>query len=189
MQIQEIVNGSLVQFSSFVNLTITSRSVTYPVQFGGRATGEPHGGMTVMYDIDGHIDDVTFQTASPIGMSVARPSGRRQPPLTPTALKARSTSSAMRGAGTTCGHYEEPDFGAAVKDRDVARAVAKHMSYFFSEKDSRRQCDFAALTGALQVAPEPMQLQVLERAAVWKAPPRHPAVRRGASGLARVDHF
>lgn len=42
------------------------------LEFGGRATGEPHAAMPVTCDIDGQIEGVTFPTASPIVMSVAR---------------------------------------------------------------------------------------------------------------------
>jgi len=47
-------------------------------------------------------------------------------------------------------------FEAAVKDREVARAVAEHKSYFFLEKDAAGNTVdyFAAVAGALHVVPE-----------------------------------
>ena len=47
-------------------------------------------------------------------------------------------------------------FDTAVKDREVARAVAEHKSHFFSEKDATgRPVDYlAAVAGSLQLVPE-----------------------------------
>jgi hypothetical protein len=42
------------------------------LEFGGRATGEPHQIMPVMCDMDGHVEGVSFPIASPLVMSVAR---------------------------------------------------------------------------------------------------------------------
>lgn len=47
-------------------------------------------------------------------------------------------------------------FGAVIGDRAVARAVAEHKSYFFSEKDAGGEVIdyFPAVEGALQIVPE-----------------------------------
>ncbi|MES2245555.1 MAG: nucleotidyl transferase AbiEii/AbiGii toxin family protein, partial [Pseudomonadota bacterium] len=42
------------------------------LEFGGRATGEPHQVLPVACDMDGHVNGVTFPVASPQVMSVAR---------------------------------------------------------------------------------------------------------------------
>ena len=42
------------------------------LEFGGRATGEPHQALPVACDMDGHVEDVSFPTARPLVMSVAR---------------------------------------------------------------------------------------------------------------------
>jgi hypothetical protein len=42
------------------------------LEFGSRATGEPHQVMHVACAMDGRLPDVSFPTASPLVMSVAR---------------------------------------------------------------------------------------------------------------------
>jgi hypothetical protein len=42
------------------------------LEFGGRATGEPHEALQVVCDMDGPLPDVSFPTATPLVMSVAR---------------------------------------------------------------------------------------------------------------------
>ncbi|MEF8749620.1 MAG: nucleotidyl transferase AbiEii/AbiGii toxin family protein [Candidatus Accumulibacter propinquus] len=42
------------------------------MEFGGRATGEPHQALPVACDMDGHVEDVSFPTARPVLLSVAR---------------------------------------------------------------------------------------------------------------------
>jgi hypothetical protein len=42
------------------------------LEFGGRATGEPHQVLPITCDMDGHVENVSFPTASPLVMSVAR---------------------------------------------------------------------------------------------------------------------
>lgn len=127
------------------------------LEFGGRATGEPHAAMPVTCDIDGHVDGVTFPSASPVVMSVARTFWEKA-----TATHVYCAQGRIRGeryarhwhdlaAITRSSHFE-----AAVKDREVARAVAEHKSYFFPEKDAAGNTVdyFAAVAGALHVVPE-----------------------------------
>ncbi len=127
------------------------------LEFGGRATGEPHAAMPVTCDIDGHVDSVTFPTASPVVISVAR-----------TFWEKATATHVYCAQGRICGeryarHWHDlaaimrsSHFEAAVKDREVARAVAEHKSYFFPEKDvAGKTVDyFAAISGALHVVPE-----------------------------------
>lgn len=42
------------------------------LEFGVRATGEPHGVMRVVCDMDGHVEGITFPVATPVVMSVER---------------------------------------------------------------------------------------------------------------------
>jgi hypothetical protein len=127
------------------------------LEFGGRATGEPHAAMPVTCDIDGQVDGVTFPTASPVVMSVARTFWEKA-----TATHVYCAQGRIRGE-RYARHWHDlaaimrsSNFEAAVKDREVARAVAEHKSYFFSEKDAAGNTVdyFAAAAGSLHVVPE-----------------------------------
>jgi len=127
------------------------------LEFGGRATGEPHAAMPVICDVDGHIAGVTFPTATPVVMSVARTFWEKA-----TAAHVYCAQGRIRGE-RYARHWHDlaaimrsTQFEAAVKDRDVAQAVAEHKSHFFSEKDADGNAIdyFAAIAGALQIVPE-----------------------------------
>ncbi|KQW60464.1 nucleotidyl transferase AbiEii/AbiGii toxin family protein [Variovorax sp. Root411] len=127
------------------------------LEFGGRATGEPHQVLSVACDMDGHVDGVTFPVASPQVMNVARTFWEKA-----TATHVYCAQGRIRGE-RYARHWHDlaaimrsAHFGAAIDDRAVARAVAEHKSYFFSEKDAGGEViDYAsAVQGALQIVPE-----------------------------------
>lgn len=134
------------------------------LEFGGRATGEPHADMPVTCDIDGHVDGVTFPTASPVVMSVARTFWEKA-----TATHVYCAQGRLRGE-RYARHWHDlaaimrsSHFDALVNDREVARAVAEHKSCFFGEKDAAGNTVnyFAAIAGGLQVVPEGAALEAL----------------------------
>ncbi len=107
------------------------------LEFGGRATGEPHGVMPVTCDMDGYVEDVTFPVASPVVMSVGRTFWEKA-----TAAHVYCTQGRIRGE-RYARHWHDlaaiarsTHFEVAVSDRAVAQAVAEHKTYFFSEKDT-----------------------------------------------------
>ncbi len=127
------------------------------LEFGGRATGEPHAILPVTCDINGHIGGVTFPTASPVVMSVARTFWEKA-----TATHVYCAQGRIRGE-RYARHWHDlaailrsSHFDATIEDRDVARAVAEHKSHFLSEKDAAGHTVnyLAAVTGALQIVPE-----------------------------------
>jgi len=127
------------------------------LEFGGRATGEPHAAMPVMCDIDGKVDGVTFPTASPVVMSIARTFWEKA-----TATHVYCAQGRIRGE-RYARHWHDlaailrsSHFEPAINNRQVARAVAEHKSNFFSEKDAKGHTIdyFTAVGGALQVVPE-----------------------------------
>ena len=127
------------------------------LEFGGRATGEPHQVMPVACDMDGHVDGVTFPIASPQVMSIARTFWEKA-----TATHVYCAQGRIRGE-RYARHWHDlaaimrsAHFDAVIGDRAVARAVADHKSYFFSEKDTGGEViDYvAAVEGALQIVPE-----------------------------------
>lgn len=127
------------------------------LEFGGRATGEPHGILTVTCDMAGQIDGVQFPEASPTVMSVARTFWEKA-----TAAHVYCAQGRIRGeryarhwhdlaAISRSGHYK-----GIVTDRAVAQAVAEHKTYFFSEKNVAGEIIdyFAAANGQLKLVPE-----------------------------------
>ncbi|WP_137921818.1 nucleotidyl transferase AbiEii/AbiGii toxin family protein [Hydrogenophaga sp. 2FB] len=127
------------------------------LEFGGRATGEPHAVMAVTCDMDGQVDGVTFPTASPLVMSVARTFWEKA-----TATHVYCAQGRIRGE-RYARHWHDlaaimrsSQFRAVVADRAVGRAVASHKSHFFSEKDvAGKVIDyFAAVEGGLQIVPD-----------------------------------
>lgn len=127
------------------------------LEFGGRATGEPHGVVPVTCDMDGQVDGVTFPTASPLVMSVARTFWEKA-----TATHVYCAQGRIRGE-RYARHWHDlaaimrsAHFREVVDDRAVARAVANHKSHFFSEKDAEgKVIDYIiAVEGGLQIVPD-----------------------------------
>lgn len=135
------------------------------LEFGGRSTGEPHGVVELKCDMAGHVDGVTFPTASPLVMSVARTFWEKA-----TATHVYCAQGHFRGeryarhwhdlAAIMRSHH----FQGVVEDREVARSVADHKSSFFIEKDTQgNTIDYhAAVEGGLRIVPEGEALAALE---------------------------
>lgn len=126
------------------------------LEFGGRATGEPHQTMPITCDMDGHVDQVVFPTATPQVMSVSRTFWEKA-----TAAHVFCAQARLRGerfarhwhdlaAIARSGYFEQ-----AIADRAVAKTVAAHKSCFFAEKDAAGAwIDYAvAVDGGLQIVP------------------------------------
>lgn len=134
------------------------------LEFGGRATGEPHQLMSVACDMEGQVDGVSFPTATPLVMSVARTFWEKA-----TATHVYCAEGRIRGE-RYARHWHDlaaimrsPYFDAAIADRAVARAVAEHKSHFFGAKDANGETIdyFAAVEGALHIVPEGAALEAL----------------------------
>lgn len=126
------------------------------LEFGGRATGEPHAVVPVACDMAGQVDGVTFPTAAPLVMSVARTFWEKA-----TATHIYCAQGRIRGE-RYARHWHDlaaimrsSYFQAAIEDRAVARAVADHKTHFFSEKDAEGKVIdyFVAVGGELQIVP------------------------------------
>lgn len=127
------------------------------LEFGGRATGEPHQVVNVACDMDGHVDGVTFPVASPQVMSVARTFWEKA-----TAAHVFCAQARVHGE-RYARHWHDlaaigrsTHFTAAIADREVAKAVADHKSLFFIEKDAEGSVIdyFAATSGKLRIVPD-----------------------------------
>lgn len=141
---------ALAQGTGYVSPVVT-------LEFGGRGTGEPHQVLPVVCDMDGHLPDVSFPTATPLVMSVARTFWEKA-----TAAHVYCAQGRIRGeryarhwhdlAAIARSRY----FASIVADHVVASTVARHKSCFFIEKDAEGAViDYAAAThGHLRIAPE-----------------------------------
>lgn len=107
------------------------------LEFGGRATGEPHQVLPITCDMDGHVENVSFPTASPLVMSVARTFWEKA-----TAAHVYCAQGRIRSERYARHWHDLAAIGrsqyflGAISDRAVAAAVAQHKSFFFAEKDA-----------------------------------------------------
>lgn len=135
------------------------------LEFGGRATGEPHQALPVACDMEGHVEDVVFPTARPVVMSVARTFWEKA-----TAAHVYCTQGRIRGeryarhwhdlAAIARSRYGDE----AITNRVVAAAVADHKAFFFLEKDADGVVINykSAVTGNLRIVPEGAERDALQ---------------------------
>jgi Nucleotidyl transferase AbiEii toxin, Type IV TA system len=139
---------------------------TIQLEFGGRATGEPHQRHVVTCDMAPVIDGIAFPTAQPLVMAAERTFWEKA-----TAAHVYCRQGRLRGdrfsrhwydlaAMAHSGHAQ-----AAIADRQLASAVAQHKSMFFAEKDSNKNSiDYQAAVGTeIQIIPEGGALEALEK--------------------------
>lgn len=127
------------------------------LEFGGRATGEPHQVFQVACDIAEHLTEVSFPTASPLVMSVARTFWEKATAAHVFCAQGRIRSERYaRHWHDLAAIARSSHFATVIADRGVAAAVAHHKSHFFIEKDTSGQViDYAAATeGHLKIVPE-----------------------------------
>ena len=126
------------------------------VEFGARSTREPYEERIVACDAAAYLPDLAFPTAYPSVMLAERTFWEKA-----TAMHVFCRQQRRRGARLSR-HWHDlvrlDDAGyaqAALTDRSLALAVARHKSAFFAEKDTTgRWIDYeAAVTGALQMVP------------------------------------
>jgi hypothetical protein len=138
---------------------------TIQLEFGARATGEPHHVQSVACDIAPEIEGVLFPVARPLVMAVERTFWEKA-----TAAHVYCLQGRLRGERYSRHWYDlvaiakTPYFAAACADQVLARAVAEHKSVFFGEKDvvGVRVDYFAATRGQLQLIPAGKSLAALE---------------------------
>lgn len=127
------------------------------MEFGGRATGEPHSILAVQSDMEGFVPGVTFPSASPLVMSIARTFWEKA-----TAAHVYCLQHEINGERYARHWYDldaisrGPHFATIVGDRKVAAAVAEHKSSFFRVNDAKGTLiDYTAATqGQLRLVPE-----------------------------------
>ena len=126
------------------------------LEFGGRATGEPHEMHAVECDIAEHLPEITFPSASPQVMNLTRTFWEKV-----TAAHVFCAQGRLKGE-RYARHWHDlvaisrsQHFTAAISDHAIASAVAQHKAHFFIEKDlSGHVIDYiAATTGRLKIVP------------------------------------
>jgi len=138
---------------------------TIQLEFGARATGEPHRVQPVACDIAAEIEGVTFPVAQPLVMVAERTFWEKA-----TAAHVYCLQGRLRGERYSRHWYDlaaiakTPYFAAACADQALARTVAEHKSLFFVEKDAAgaRIDYFAATSGQMQLIPTGASLTALE---------------------------
>jgi hypothetical protein len=183
-RVKPVINAALAKAGLEASLTLAGKDrdkliLAYPavktgtgysaptiqLEFGARATGEPHQVKTVICDIAPEIEGVTFPVAQPLAMAAERTFWEKA-----TAIHVYCLQGRLRGERYSRHWYDlvaiakTSYFAAACADRSLARAVAEHKSIFFVEKDvAGVKIDyFAATTGQLQLIPTGESLNALE---------------------------
>jgi hypothetical protein len=127
------------------------------LEFGGRATGEPHEIHSVECDVAEHLAEIEFPTASPQVMSLARTFWEKA-----TAAHVFCAQGRLRGE-RYARHWHDlvaisrsQHYPTVISDRTVASTVAQHKAHFFIEKDTEGEIiDYiAATTGKLKIVPD-----------------------------------
>ena len=139
---------------------------TIQLEFGARATGEPHQVLPVQCDMAAHIEGVDFPVAQPLVMAAERAFWEKA-----TAAHVYCLQGRLRGERYSRHWYDlaalarSRFFESAVNDHALAMQVAKHKSMFFAEKDLAGQwIDYEqAVSGSLRLVPEGASLAALER--------------------------
>ncbi|WP_316979547.1 nucleotidyl transferase AbiEii/AbiGii toxin family protein [Shumkonia mesophila] len=127
------------------------------LEFGARSTGEPSEVRRIGCDAADHLKTLTFPEASPRVMRAERTFWEKA-----TAVHVFCLQRRLRG-DRVARHWHDlirlDDAGyadAALRDRELALAVARHKAMFFAEKDAEgRAIDYtAAVTGNICLVPE-----------------------------------
>jgi hypothetical protein len=128
------------------------------LEFGARSTGEPCEPRPVLCDASPHLPDLIFPTATPLVMRAERTFWEKA-----TAIHVFCRGGGFRGPERFSRHWYDVAsldragyVTPAVADRRLARAVARHKSMFFRERDADRAViDYdEAVMGGLRLVPE-----------------------------------
>ncbi|HRP97483.1 MAG TPA: nucleotidyl transferase AbiEii/AbiGii toxin family protein [Rhodocyclaceae bacterium] len=127
------------------------------LEFGGRATGEPHQALPVACDMEGHVEGVSFPTARPVVMSVARTFWEKATAAHVYCAQGRIRSERYARHWHDLAAIVRSRYGdEVITDRAVAAAIADYKAYFFLEKDADGHViDYkSAAAGSLGIVPE-----------------------------------
>lgn len=159
-------NEKLILAYEPINVGTGYAASTIQLEFGGRATGEPHQRHAVTCDIAPAINGVAFPTAQPLVMAAERTFWEKA-----TAAHVYCRQGRLRGERYSRHWYDLASMAnsgyaqTAIADREIAHAVAKQKSMFFAEKDLLKNLiDYkAAVSTEIQLVPSGLALEVLEK--------------------------
>lgn len=133
------------------------------LEFGARSTGEPNALRPVVCDAARHLEAVVFPTATPRVMAAERTFWEKA-----TAAHVYCAQGRLRGERFSRHWHDLARLDAAgvaeaaLADRDLARAVARHKAMFFREKADDEEIDYhAAVSGGLRLRPDGASLAAL----------------------------
>jgi hypothetical protein len=130
---------------------------TVMLEFGARSTGEPCIEADVSCDAAKLVAGVEFPNAHPRVMRAERTFWEKATAIHVFCLQGRLRGERFARHWHDLTRLDVAGYGeAALKDRDIAMAVAKHKAMFFSEKDSEKMViDYErAVAGGLLLVPE-----------------------------------
>ena len=126
------------------------------LEFGARSTGEPASLRDVVCDAAGVLEGVEFPTARPRVMHAERTFWEKATAIHVFCLQARLRSERFARHWHDVARLDEAGLAtSAFADRELAHAVARHKSMFFTEKAADRTViDYmAAVDGGLHLVP------------------------------------
>lgn len=159
-------NEKLILTYEPVKLGTGYATSTIQLEFGGRATGEPHQRRAVLCDMAPAIKEVVFPTARPLVMAAERTFWEKA-----TAAHVYCRQGRLRADRYSRHWYDLAAMAktghahTAIDDPELAHSVATHKSVFFAEKDAKKHLiDYqAAVATEIQIVPEGGALQALEK--------------------------
>ena len=154
----------------FIDYEATSGGSSYVapsvmLEFGARSTGEPASLQDVACDASGLIEGVVFPTARPRVMHAERTFWEKATAIHVFCLQQRLRGDRFARHWHDVVRMDEAGLvDAALADRELARAVARHKRMFFLEKAvDRSPIDYAAaVSGGLQLVPDGEASKALE---------------------------
>ncbi|MXW67991.1 MAG: nucleotidyl transferase AbiEii/AbiGii toxin family protein [Gemmatimonadales bacterium] len=127
------------------------------VEFGARATGEPRRERTIECDAAEFLPDVRFPSAQPSVMLAERTFWEKATAIHVFCRRRRQRGTRLSRHWHDLARLDDAGYvERALADRELARAVARHKSVFFRERDrSGDWIDYeAAVSGGLQLCPD-----------------------------------
>lgn len=135
------------------------------LELGARSTGEPASHRDVVCDAAGLVEGVEFPVARPRVMHAERTFWEKATAIHVFCLQDRLRGDRFARHWHDLVRLDEAGFvEAAIADRGLAKAVARHKSMFFPEKAADRSpVDYrAAVNGGLQLVPAGAGAEALE---------------------------
>jgi hypothetical protein len=135
------------------------------LEFGARSTGEPASVRDIACDASGLIEGVEFPTARPRVMHAERTFWEKATAIHIFCLQERLRGYRFARHWHDVARLDEAGLAAAaIADRELAQAVARHEGMFFAERAADRSLvDYAvAVSSSLRLVPSGDGLKALE---------------------------